>query len=193
MYSGYDQVGMQARRIAKGSQVTPLKRAEKEPDFGTDAFLAQNRNTGLLVLKGDTILTERYQYERKPEHRFTSMSMAKTLVAMLVGIAVSEQQISSIDDLAEKYVPALKGHPYGATPLRHLLTMASGVKFTEYYDGKDDMAVLIRKTFMQEGPGGVDTVLPFKQRTSPAGRFFSYASAETQVLGLVLRAATGKP
>ena len=193
MYSAFDQVGMPARRISKGSQVKELKRAEREPDFSTDDFLARNRSTGLLVMKGDTILAERYQYERKPEHRFTSMSMAKTVVAMLVGIALDEKLIKSIDDRADAYVPALKGHPYGATPLRHLLTMSSGVQFTERYDGTDDMANLIRLTFLQEGPGGVDTVLPFKQRISPAGRYFSYSSADTQVLGLVLRAATAKP
>jgi CubicO group peptidase (beta-lactamase class C family) len=184
-----------ARGVQRAVAPRELKRAapNAELDKLLNAFLDGHPNTGLLILKGDTILAERYQYERKPEHRFTSMSMAKTLVAMLVGIAISENRISSIDDRADKYVPRLKGHPYGETPIRHLLTMSSGVKFTEMNDGMGDMALMVRMTFLGEGPGGVDTVLPFKQRVSPAGKYFAYAAAETQVLGLVLRAATGKP
>jgi len=201
MYSNFDTI-VPARKVAKGAAARALKRAAKEPQVSyfhqqysgdLDIFLKNNRNTGLLILKDDTILAERYQYERKPEHLFTSMSMAKTVVAMLVGVALSEGRIKSIDDKAEQYVPGLKGHPYGETLLRHLLTMSSGVKFSENYDGKDDVSVLARLTFYQQGAGGVETMLPFKERARPAGERFSYASAETQVLGLVLRGATGKP
>jgi CubicO group peptidase (beta-lactamase class C family) len=118
--------------------------------------------------------------------------MAKTVVAMLIGIALSESKLG-IDDPAAKYVPELKGHPYGETSLRDLLTMSSGVAFREDYDGKDDVAVLGRKTFGQQGPGGAETVSTFRTRAAPAGTKFYYASAETQVLALVLRAAVGKP
>jgi CubicO group peptidase (beta-lactamase class C family) len=201
MYSHFHEI-VPSRKVARGPAARELKRAEKEPPISyfheryssdLDLFLKNNRNTGLLILKGDTILAERYQYERKPEHLFASMSMAKTVVAMLVGIAISEGRIKSVDDKAEQYVPGLKGHPYGETSLRHLLTMSSGVKFREDYDGKDDVSVLARLTFYQQGAGGVETVLPSEERARPAGERFSYASAETQVLGLVLRAATGKP
>jgi len=113
------------------------------------------------------------------------------VVAMLVGIALDERAIASIDDLAQKYVPALKGHPYGETSIRHLLTMSSGVRFSERYDGNDDMALFARKTVF-EGPAGVEAVLPFTQREHKAGTQFHYSSAETYVLGLVLRAATGQ-
>lgn len=192
MYSHFDRI-VPARVVPKAVAPRPFKRADKEADgVDVNGFLASNRNTGLLLLKGDSILAERYQYDRTPEHRFTSMSMAKTVVAMLVGIAVSEGRIKSIDDRAEQYVPELKGHAYGETPIRHLLTMSSGVKFREDYDGRDDVTVLSRSTFYGQGPGGVATVLAFKERLRPPGERFYYASAETQVLGLVLRAATGK-
>ena len=195
MYSHYDQVAP-ARKVAKGEQVRPLKRTAKAPDLKAvriDAFLATNRNTGLLVMQGDTILAERYQYERKPEHRFYSMSMAKTVVAMLIGIAVSEGRISSIEDRAEKYVPELKGQPYGETPIRNLLGMTSGVKFVEKYQGDDDIAVLGRRVLSNEGKGGADAVAPFRERVAPPGERFNYSSGDTFVLGLVLRGATGVP
>lgn len=202
MLSHYDQV-VPARTVAKPAAPRALGRAAQEPPLsysfrfgsaaGIDDFLRASRNTGLLVMQGDTILVERYQYERRPEHRFQSFSMAKTVVAMLVGIAVSENRISSIDDRADKYVPELKGYLYGATSLRHLLTMSSGVKFSETYSGNDDVAILARKTLRHRGAGGVESVASFNRRARPAGEKFSYASAESQVLGLVLRAAVGKP
>jgi CubicO group peptidase (beta-lactamase class C family) len=191
-YSHFDQI-VPARSIQRAA----VPRALPTAPFGETAlleeFLAHNRDTGLLVMKDGAVLFERYQYARKAEDRFTSMSMAKTVVSMLLGIALAEKKIASIDDRAEQYVPGLKGHPYGETRLRDLLTMSSGVRFVENYDGNDDVAVLVRKTFRQEGPGGVDTVISFRERARPAGEAFSYASAETEVLGLVLRAAVGKP
>lgn len=201
MLSHYDQI-VPARKVAKGAGVLELKRAADEPRISyafqgrggdTDWYQKNNRNTGLLVMKGDTIMVERYQYDRKPEHRMQSFSMAKTVVAMLMGIAVAEGKIASIEDTAARYVPGLKGHPYGETKLRDLLTMSSGVTFREDYDGRDDVSMLARKTLYQEGPGGVDTVLPFTGRANPPGTKFYYASGETQVLGLVLRAVVAKP
>jgi len=201
--SNFDTVAP-ARKVSRGSTQYELKRgpenlrltywvpSDKRPG-DLESFLAQNRNTGLLVLKGDTVLAERYQYDRRPENRFQSYSMAKTVVAMLMGLALAEGKIASIDDPAAKYVPELKGHPYGETSLRHLLTMSSGVRFIEEYNGADDVTTLAAKTIYQQGPGGVQSVLSFTHRERPAGTRFYYASAETEVLSLVVRAAVGRP
>ena len=191
-----------SRKVPKGASVRALARAAEEPPFryrwrgveGTlDDYLASHRTTGLLILKGDTILAERYQYDRNASHRMTSMSMAKTVVAMLVGIALEEGTIKSLDDTAERYVPQLAGTQYGGTALRHLLSMSSGVAFSETYNGADDVATLARLSMGFASPGGAATVAPFNQRAREPGEKFHYASAETQVLGLVLRHATGKP
>jgi CubicO group peptidase (beta-lactamase class C family) len=161
--------------------------------FTLDDYLARNPATGLLVARGDTILIERYQYERHDRHRFTSWSMAKTVTAMLIGIAIAEGHIRSVDDPAAAYVPALAGTEYGRTSLRHLLQMSSGVRFVEEYTGKDDVSRLAADTFRQVGSGGVEAVTPFNVRIAPSGTRFYYASVETQVLGLVLRNAVSRP
>jgi len=198
LVSRFDEI-FPARVVASGGETSPLKRSPTEPPIHytyqgqvrtLDDYLDRNRTTGLLILKGDTILVERYQYDRKPEHRMASYSMAKSIVAMLIGIAVSEGQIESIDDQAAKYVAELKDTPYGETRIRHLLTMSSGVRFVETYSGSDDVATLARLSILGESEGGAATVMPFRTRQNPAGERFQYASAETQVLGLVLRAAT---
>jgi len=179
-----------ARKVAHGA-ARELKRGETDK-VKADPYMAANRDSGLMVIKDGVVLAERYNYERKPTDRFQSYSMAKTVVAMLLGIAMSEGKIRSVEDLAQQYVPALKGHPYGETKLEDLLTMSSGVAFSEVYNGKDDVTTLAIKTVFQKGPGGADAVSTFTQRERPAGTKFNYASAETYVLGLVVSAATGR-
>ena len=119
--------------------------------------------------------------------------MAKTVTSMLIGIAIAEGRIRSVDDLPTAYVPELAGTEYGRTPLRHLLQMSSGVRFIEVYSGDDDVMKLARATFAQRGEGGVSAVTPFNERLVPSGTKFYYASVETQVFGLVLRSAVGRP
>ena len=102
-----------------------------------------------------------------------SYSMAKTIVAMLVGVALSEGKIRSLDDRPEQYVAEFRGTPYGETPLRYLLTMSSGVRFREVYSGDDDVFTLGRLSLLGESEGGVATVLPFRTRDRAPGQRFS--------------------
>ena len=105
-------------------------------------YLRRNPTTSLLVARGGTILFEHYQYDRTDTDRFLSYSMAKTVTGMLIGIAVREGAIRSVDQPAADYVPELAGTEYGGTSVRNLLRMASGVAFRETYDGTDDATKL---------------------------------------------------
>jgi len=122
--------------------------------------------------------------------------MAKTVTAMLVGIAIDEGRIRSVDDLAAAYVPALAGTEYGRTSLRHLLQMSSGVRFNEEASPgfvTNDAIQFVLDTYMRVGPGGVGAVTSFNDRERSAGTKFSYSSVETLVLGFVLARAIGRP
>jgi CubicO group peptidase (beta-lactamase class C family) len=154
-------------------------------------YLNRQHVTGLLVIKDNAVVLERYQYGRTPTTRFLSASMAKSIVGLLVGIAWEEGRIRSLDDLAQVYVPALAGNPYGETSIRDLLQMSSGVRFSEQYDGRDDLSALIEDTIGQRSAGGASVLLPHAQRRVAPGKVFYYSSADTQALGLVLRGATG--
>jgi len=193
-----------ARGVRKADKPRELKRPAPAPGGGAapspeidklvDDFMDAHPNTGLMVLKGDTVLAERYQYDRTAQNRFESASVAKTVLGMLVGIAIQEKKIASIEDKAEKYVPDLKGHPYGETSIRHLLTMSSGIQFTEYpLATRDEGRKLINNTIFRKTEGGADAVKEFDRREAPAGTRFNYASADSEVLGLVLAKATGQP
>lgn len=153
-------------------------------------YLDRNPVTGLLIARGDTILYEHYRYARKDSDRFMSQSMAKTIVGMLIGIAISEGAIHSIDDLADIYVPELADNPYGRTSIRDLLHMSSGVHFFEDSNPGDDRDKLGLDLFNPHGPGAIEAVKQFDKRERAPGTHFSYASIETEVLGLVLSHAT---
>ena len=199
-YSHFDRVIPRAVRIARPEIASALGRAAQpiEPLYdyqGTtrtiEAYLDHNPVTGLLVARagkdgGGEVLFEQYRYARTDADRFLSQSMAKTLTALLVGIAVDEGAIRSIDELAEAYVPELMGTEYGGTPIRALLHMSSGVAYHEVYDGNDDSARLNRGLI---AAGPFAAVKQFNIRDAAPGTRFYYAGAETEVLSLVLAAA----
>lgn len=171
---------------------SPLKRAPSEPDIpGLQAYLDSQPVTGLLLARGDTILLERYQYARNESHRFVSMSMAKTITALLVGLALHDGAIGSLDDTAGRYVSALADTEYGRTPLRHLLGMRSGVAFNEWYtDRSSDIYVLARATLEQGEAGALGVLRRFDKRVAAPGERFNYSSADSTLLALVVQGAT---
>jgi CubicO group peptidase (beta-lactamase class C family) len=200
-HSHYDRL-TPMRTISAGIAPTQLKRAKDEiapayPYGGQTNFiedyLGRNPVTGLLIAREDTILLERYRYSRTDKDRFLSQSMVKTLTGLLVGIAVSEGTIHSIDDTAATYVPELADIEYGKTTLRALLQMSSGVAFLETYQPGDDIFKLQGALLWPGAVGAIAAIHQFNSRDAAAGTRFSYSSAETEVLGLVVSRATHMP
>lgn len=199
-YSHFDQI-FPSRLVPRASRSWDFKRA-REPKifynfesgrFSIENYLSRNPTTGLLIAKDDTILYEHYQYGRTDRDRFLSQSMAKTITAMLIGVAISEGKIKSIKDLVSDYVPGLASTLYGKTRIRDLLHMASGVTFLEDYGGRDDLDRLNGDLFGTPSKDPVASVAQFNTRRDPLEARWKYASIETEVLGLVLRAAIGRP
>lgn len=184
--------------LAPADTPAPLERSPVEPAFTyrlqgrlftLDDYLQRQRATGLLIVHDGRVVAERYNYARTPEMRMLSNSMAKTITALGVLKAQEEGLIRSLDDLAEDYVPGLKGSLYGQTRLIHLLRMASGARYVEDYSGHDDHA---RFNAAVRRRGNLTAMRQVVERADPAGERFNYAGAQTQVLALVLRAATGR-
>ena len=154
-----------------------------------DDYLQHQRATGLLVVKDGRIVAERYNYERTPAMRMLSNSMAKTITALAVMKALEDGLVKSLDDPAEAYVPELKGTLYGGTRLLDLLRMASGARYVEDYAADDDRA---RFNATARRAGIVQAARQVTERSDAPGQRFNYAGAQTEVLGLVLRGATGR-
>jgi CubicO group peptidase (beta-lactamase class C family) len=199
-YSHYDQL-RPAHPIAASPRPSELRRAAQEIQVTyefqgqrhtLDDYLARNPATGLLILRDRTIEFEHYQYARRDSDRFTSQSMAKTILGLLVGIAVQDGTIHSIDDTVATYVPELAGTEAGHTKLRALLHMASGIDFHEVYDGRDDIMRLSHDLMQPDSPGAVAAVSQFNTRVAAPDTAFHYAGLNSELLGLVLARTTGK-
>jgi len=197
-FTHQDQVpnlyGGKPNEVLAGGVVMPLPKADKEPwglrwrvgnqsGLTVDDFLNRQRIMGLLVIKDGVIQIERYQYDRTPDLRFQSNSMAKSILSLGIGFAVQDKLLD-LDKTADTYVPDLKGTVYGEVTLKNLLRMSSGARFEETYSGQDDLAKYNRASMSGGVAAGAKAV---EVRAYPQGEKFNYASAETEILALVLR------
>lgn len=192
-FTHLDQV-YRTRTISRADKPWAFRPATFDGQTLIADYLAHHPVTGLLIARDDRLLVEQYQYGRTDKDRFVSQSMVKSITGLLVGLAVADDAIKSVDDLPEQYVPALKGSEYGRTPIRALLHMSSGVEFGEDRDNGRDLNRLWRGAIAGMGPGRgtIDAIRQFDHRIAPPGTHFSYASIEPDVLGMVLKQTVDK-
>ena len=148
-----------------------------------------------MIARDEQILFEHYQYGRTDRDRLISQSMVKSIMGILIGIAISEGAIKTVDDTPDMYVPEFKGSQYGRTPIRDLLHMSSGVDFGEERNGGRDLNRLWSDMIAGSwigNKGTINSIVQFNRRIAPAGTRFYYASIEPDVLGVVLHYAVGK-
>ena len=189
-----------SKPIAKSSTPYKLRKNIRELNvsykFGDknhqmSEMLDRTSTTGILVVKNDVIVYEHYFRGNTADARNTSWSMAKSFISALVGIAIAEGKISSVNDPITKYVPELIDSGYNNVPIKHVLQMSSGVRFDEGYSNpKSDINELLPKLFLYVRP--MDRVISDFPSESASGKKFHYMSLDSHVLGLLLRRATGK-
>ena len=106
-----------------------------------DAYLAGQRAAALIVVHDGKVRLERYGLDFDANGRWTSFSVAKSITSTLVGAALKDGHIRSMDDKVSDYIPEMKGSAYDDVSIRQLLTMTSGVKWNEDYgDPNSDVA-----------------------------------------------------
>ncbi len=154
-------------------------------------MLERSGTTGILVVKNDTIVYEQYFQGNTQNAKNNSWSVAKSFVSALVGIAIADGYISSVNDPITKYLPELAQTGYRDVPIKHILQMSSGVKFSEdYLDNSSDINNLLPQIFLQMRP--IKKVALDFPSESPSGKKFHYISLDTQILGMLIERATGK-
>ncbi|MEO9130298.1 MAG: serine hydrolase [Sphingomonas sp.] len=161
-----------------------------------DAFIDRTFTNALLVMKDGRIVFENYYNNSNDHDHFIAYSMSKTITAMLVGIALEKGLIHSLDDMATRYVPELKGTAYDGVTIRNLLQMRSGADVHEQraiLNGRPtegqrvfDEVVVASKLRFAEVPLGA-------KRAAKPGTRFNYSTFDTAMLGWILERAAHQP
>lgn len=163
------------------------------PAAEVDAYIAANNVAGLIVLQDGKVRLERYARGYSAEGRWTSFSVAKSFTSTLVGAAIRDGYIQSLEDPVTRYIPDLAGSGYDGVTVRQLLTMTSGVRWNEdYTDPKSDVA----RMFLEPVPAGRDPTVWYMKnlpRESAPGTKWVYKTGETNLIGVLVRRATGTP
>ena len=155
-----------------------------------EPYLVDSSTTALLVIKGNDLVFEEYYQGTKELDQRISWSMAKSFLSALFGVAVGEGLIPDLDQAVSDYVPALEGSGYDGVSIRNVLQMSSGVYFNEDYG--DFNSDINRFGRMMALGGSFDEFAASLTADREQGTYMHYVSIDTHVLGMVLRAATGR-
>ena len=184
--------GPEPRALASGPQIDVIYAAEGRR-FGIDDFIRRYPATGVLILHRGQVVCERHASGHTPETRWISFSMAKSITSTLVGVALHEGLIDSLDDPVVRTVPRLRGSAYDGVRIRDVLQMSTGVGWVEtYLDPESDRRKLMALQ-VQERPGLVLDYLACLPRVAEPGTRFNYNTAETFLLGAILAGAIRRP
>lgn len=192
----------QTHVATRGDHVSPLAKAAKPLDFtfdcdgavlSVDDYVRDNRVAGLLVIKDGQIVLERYGPGIAPNDRWPSFSVAKSVTSTLIGAAIKDGFIKSLDDPIVTYLPELKGSAYDGVTVRQLLTMTTGVKWNEdYSDPKSDVAAFDDMPVPASGENPILAYMAKLPRAATPGTVFHYDTGEADLTGILLARATKK-
>ena len=181
--------GEHASPIPRGRELTLTYRSDGE-ERTVAQLMDRNAIAGLLVIRDGRIVLERYGLGLQPGDRWSTMSMVKSMTAMLVGAAIAEGFLKSVDERVTDHLPQLGGSAYDGVTIRHLLTMSSGVAWLEDYADRSSHVNQYSRLLAAKTPGGVLDLLKTLSRAHPPGTVWSYNTGDTYLLGAVLTAAT---
>ena len=197
-FRALDRISLLAKWHVIPASTAPLALPPGPPlqlpiDIDIDTYMAGQRSAGLVVLHNGKLRLERYGLDFDKDGRWTSFSVAKSFTSTLVGAALRDGHIKSMDDKVSDYIPDMKGSAYDDVSIRQLLTMTSGVRWNEdYADPNADVA----KFNNHKPEAGVDALVSYMRklpRDVPAGTRWLYSTGETNLVGILVSQATKKP
>lgn len=181
-----------SRQIQPSPTPTPLPPGQPLEIPGLDESFRRQNLAALVILVDGKVRLERYGLNFDASGRWTSFSVAKSFTSTLVGAAIQDGAIKSLEDKVSQYVPGLRGSAYDDVTVRQLLTMSSGVRWNEdYEDPNSDVS-----RFNKEPPDpGLDAVVSYMRKLPRAhrpGEVWRYNTGETNLVGVLVSSATGK-
>ena len=189
------EAGDTIRELAAGKPLPatlPAADAASGAGLSIDDYMADQRLAGLVILQGGKIRLEEYRMDFTKDDRWTSFSVAKSLVSTLVGAAIKDGFIKSLDDPLTTYIPELAGSGYDGVTVEQLLTMTSGVKWNEDYEDKNSDVARFNTTKSKDGVDPVILYMKTLVNEAKPGTRWQYNTGETNLIGVLVAKATGK-
>ncbi|MFT4198466.1 MAG: serine hydrolase [Pseudoxanthomonas sp.] len=189
------------RTIRRAGAVAPLPAAERQlcdlqirshgQDYDLYDYVSRNRVAGLLIQDRGRVVHERYELGIDADTHWLSMSMAKSISATLVGVALRDGCIGGVDDMLVRYLPELRGCAYDGVSVRQLLQMTSGARWDDGYTLPGSERRHMLDLQLAQMPGTIIHYMASLPRVATPGTAWNYSTGETHVVGALLRAATG--
>ena len=195
-FRALDRLSVLAKSRVVPASGTPMPLPPGPPlklPLDVDAYMAGQRSAALLVVHDGKLRLERYGLGFDNSGRWTTFSVAKSITSTLVGAAIRDGYIKSMDDKVSAYVPEMKGSAYDDVSVRQLLTMTSGVRWNEDYADPNSDVAQFNKHKPEEGVDALVSYMRRLPREAPAGTRWHYSTGETNLVGVLLGAATNKP
>ena len=161
-------------------------------DAAVTAFMQTQQVAGLMVIKDGKIVLERYGLGLKPTDRWTSFSVAKSFTSTLVGAAIRDGKIGSLQDPVTAYIPELVGSGYDGVTIEQLLSMTSGVAWNEDYTDPQSDVVKMLSIPVEAGQDPVTAYMKTLKREYAPGTHWEYKTGETNLIGSLVSRATGE-
>ena len=179
-----------AREFTPPPTPTPLPAGKPLTIPGLDDYIKSQNAAALIIVQDGKVRLERYALDFDAEGRWTSFSVAKSFTSTLVGAAIQDGHIKSLEDKVSQYVKGLQGSAYDEVTVRQLLTMSSGVKWNEDYEDPNSDVSQFNKAKPEPGLDAIVSYMRKLPRAHKPGEKWNYNTGETNLVGLLVSSAT---
>jgi CubicO group peptidase (beta-lactamase class C family) len=162
------------------------------PGVDIAGYMTAEHLSGVLILQDGRVRAERYAIGLTPSGQWTSFSMTKAVTDTLAGAALRAGSLRSLDDSVVTYLPEMRGSAYDGVTVRQLMTMTSGVRWNENYTSADADNVRLYTAAVAAGKNSTLEYMRTLSRDTEPGTRWHYNTGETDLLGVLLRRATGR-
>jgi len=186
------------REVPNGDKVHELSRGLPFAAFSSggakekalEDFIKEQKIAGFLVLQDGKIRLERYALGHSMSGRWSSFSVAKSVTSTLLGVAIKDEYIKTVDDYVTDYIPDLIESAYDSVTIRHLLTMTTGIRWNENYSDPNSDIARLNTDSIEPGMNAIVSYMRRLPAEAEPGKKWSYSTGETDLLGVLISSAT---
>lgn len=192
------QRNQEEREVPAGDKILELPEGSPIAAFSSggakekalEDFIKEQKVAGLLILQDGKIRMERYALGHSHTNLWSSLSVAKSVTSTLLGVAIKDGYIKSVDNYVTDYLPKLKGSAFDSVKIHHLLTMTTGIKWSENYTDPDSDIARFDKDTTVDGMKAIVSYMRRLPAEAEPGKKFNYSTGETHLLGALISSAT---